>query len=353
MAVFQHDVESARAAGLHYVTDAEPGIVREAHGPGFRYRDPHGRRIDQATRQRIKALVIPPAWTHVWIAVDPLAHIQVTGRDVRGRKQYRYHPKWVEVRDAAKYDRMRAFARALPSIRRRVTSDLRARPLSKPWVIATVMRILECTDIRVGNVEYQRTNGSYGLTTLLNRHVQVQGRTITLKFRAKSGIEQEFTVEDAALARRVIACKKLPGRRLFQYRDADGQPRAISANDINSYLHKAAGTNFSAKDFRTWAGTLEAARALEAAELREPASATARKRELVRALDEVAAKLGNTRAVCRKCYVHPAILEHYFAGRTLAAVRDAIDTETAGLDADERALLALLEIGSRARRRAS
>jgi DNA topoisomerase-1 len=296
--------------------------------------------------------VIPPAWTDVWIAADPRAHLQATGRDARGRKQYRYHPRWSEVRDAAKYDRLRDFARALPAVRRRVAADLRTRPLSRPWVLATVIRLLECTDIRVGNAEYRRTNGSFGLATLLKRHVDVGRRSFTLSFRAKSGVEQELIVDDAVLVRHVRACMRLAGPILFQYVDDEGGRHAIAAADINEYLHAAAGSEFSAKDFRTWAGTLEAARALDAAERRGPTSMTARKRELVRALDDVAAKLGNTRAVCRKCYVHPAILEQYFEGRTLSAVR-AQEAARSGLDRDERALMALLEAAARPRRRAS
>jgi DNA topoisomerase-1 len=352
MSVHEQDVVSARAAGLHYVTDGVPGLRREARGPGFRYVDAQGRRVNDATRRRILALVIPPAWTGVWIAADPLAHLQVTGHDARGRKQYRYHPEWSAARDAAKYDRLRAFARALPAIRRHVAADLRSRPLSRPWVVATVMQLLESTVIRVGNAEYSRTNGSYGLTTLQNRHVHVDGSAITLKFRAKSGVEQEFTLVDATLAKRLAACKALPGRRLFQYLDERGRRHAISAADVNAYVHEAAGSQFSAKDFRTWAGTLEAARALDAAERRQPVTITARKRELLQALDEVAAKLGNTRAVCRKCYVHPAILEQYFEGRTLSDAH-VHPTTAAGLSPDERALVLMLQEFSRTKKRAS
>jgi DNA topoisomerase-1 len=341
-ALHAQDAAAARAAGLRYATDAEPGLARVTAGTSVVYRDAHGRRVDEATERRIKALAIPPAWTHVWIARDARAHVQATGRDARGRKQYRYHARWSAVRSEAKYDRLRAFARALPAVRRRVAADLHARPLSQPWVLATVMRLLECSVIRIGHEEYRRANGSYGLTTLLNRHADVQGRVLTLHFRAKSGVDQVIRVSDVSLARRVGQCKRLPGRALFQFVDADGHRHPITAGDINQYLHDATGAPFTAKDFRTWAGTLEAARALDAAERREPESARARKRELDRALDEVAAKLGNTRAVCRKCYVHPAILEHYFEGRTLSSSRIR-PSAVAGLDADERALLGLLE----------
>jgi DNA topoisomerase-1 len=352
MAAPQHDVATAHAAGLRYVTDAEPGLTRERHGPGFRYRDAHGRPVDAAARRRIAALAIPPAWRDVWIARDARAHLQATGRDARGRKQYRYHPAWSAARDAAKYDRLRAFARALPAIRERVSNDLRARPLSRAWVLATVVRLLEGTVIRVGNTEYRKANGSYGLTTLLHRHARVRGPVVTLKFRAKSGIAQDVTVEDARLAARVRTCLTLPGRALFQYVDADGARHDVVAADINDYLHAAAGSAFSAKDFRTWAGTLEAARALDAADRRGAGSMAARKHELLRALDDVAARLGNTRAVCRKCYVHPAILDAYFEGRTISSTRSR-GPRVAGLDADERALLALLQELAQPRRQAS
>jgi DNA topoisomerase-1 len=351
MAAPLHDVATAHAAGLRYVAGAEPGLTRERRGPGFRYRDADGRPVDATTRRRIAALAIPPAWRDVWIARDARAHLQATGRDARGRKQYRYHPDWSAARDAAKYDRLRAFARALPAIRARMANDLRARPLSRAWVLATVVRLLDGTVIRIGNTEYRRTNGSYGLTTLLNRHAHVKGSVLTLKFRAKSGIAQEVTVVDAVLARRVRACQALPGHALFQYVDDDGHRHGVVATDINDYLHAAAGAAFSAKDFRTWAGTLEAARALDVAD-RRAASVTARKRELGRALDEVAARLGNTRAVCRKSYVHPAILDAYFEGRTISTVRSH-GVRVAGLDPDERALLALLQDLAAPKRKAS
>lgn len=345
------EVASARAAGLRYARDTEPGIVRKKSGLGFVYRDGQGQPASPKTRLRIRALVIPPAWTDVWIATDARAHLQATGRDARGRKQYRYHPRWSAVRDMAKYDHLRDVARALPSIRRRVARDLRARPLSRAWVLATVARLLERSVIRIGNEEYRRANGSYGLTTLRNRHVEVQGRTLKLKFRAKSGVQQVLEIVDGLLARRVRRCQELPGSALFQYLDERGRRRALSANDVNGYLREAAGGEFTAKDFRTWMGTLEMSRALDAAMARRPASAAASKRELIRALDGVAARLGNTRAVCRKCYVHPAILDHYFNGRTLS---------TPGLQArgpasllpDERALLALLELPTRIARSA-
>jgi DNA topoisomerase-1 len=336
------EAASARAAGLRYASDRESGLARKKSGPGFLYRDAQGRAVDRKTSERIRALVIPPAWTDVWIAADARAHLQATGRDARNRKQYRYHPRWSAVRDTSKYDRISEFGRVLPAIRRRVSADLRARRLSRPWVLATVARLLEHSVIRIGNPEYRRANGSYGLTTLLNRHVDVRASTLTLKFRAKSGVEQVVEVTDAVLARRVRHCLSLPGRSLFQYLDDRGRPRPIGSADVNAYLRQAAGAEFTAKDFRTWAGTLEASRALDAAMSRHPASGAARKRELIRALDDVAGKLGNTRAVCRKSYVHPAILKHYFEGRTLSTA-GLRARGPAGLSPDERALVALLE----------
>ena len=336
------EAASARAAGLRYVSGGEPGIARKKSGLGFFYRDSQGRSVNDATRARIRALVIPPAWTDVWIAAEARAHLQATGRDARGRKQYRYHARWSAVRDAAKYDRIGDFGRALPSIRRRIAADLRARPLSRAWVLATVARLLESSAIRIGNCEYRRANGSYGLTTLLNRHVEVEGSKVTLSFRAKSGVEQVVELADAVLARRVCRCQALAGRALFQYVDERGRIRPIRSDDVNAYLREAAGADVTAKEFRTWAGTLEAARGLDAALEGTPESAAARKRAVIRALDDVAAKLGNTRAVCRKSYVHPAILKHFFERRTLSAA--GLRTRgPAGLSSDERALVALLE----------
>jgi DNA topoisomerase-1 len=335
---------SARAAGLRHVTDAEPGIGRTRVGKGFLYRDAQGRRVDAATRRRIESLVIPPAWTHVWIASDANAHLQATGRDARGRKQYRYHARWAATRSAAKYDHLRAFARALPVIRRRVAADLRARPLSRRWVLATVTSLLERTVLRVGNEEYRRANGSYGLTTLRHRHASIHNGTLTLTFRAKSGVHQLVTVDDPDIVRRVEVCLSIDGGPVFQYVDEDAARHRVDASELNRYIRDAAGAAFTAKDFRTWAGTREAARALDAARGRSADTITARRREVVRALDDVAARLGNTRAVCRKCYVHPFIFEHYLEGRTLSTAPSP-RTPVPGLAADERALLALLETG--------
>ena len=343
--------ESARRAGLRYTTDETPGITRRAVGDRFVYHRPDGRRVrDAATLDRIRALAIPPAWTKVWIAPADTAHLQATGRDARGRKQYRYHAKWTEVRDEAKYGRLVDFAHVLPAIRRRVEADLRRPPLSRERVLATVVRLLERTNIRIGNDEYMRTNGSHGLTTLQNRHVQVTGPRLRFRFRAKSGIVQQVDLEDARLARSVKKLQELPGQMLFQYVDADGALQRVDSEDVNGYLRQASGEDFTAKDFRTWAATVEAACALDAADVVE--STAARKRTVATAIAHVARQLGNTRAVCRKCYVHPEVLASFMRGQTLAAVRHlALGRRARGMTADEAAVVSLLQRRVRAGRR--
>ena len=342
IAKIQSAPADAREAGLRYARDTEPGVSRRLRGSGFVYRDANGRPVDRATRARITSLVIPPAWTDVWIAADARAHLQATGRDARGRKQHRYHARWSAVRDAAKYDHVRAFGRALPLIRRKVTADLQKRPLSRQWLLATVIRLLETSVIRIGNDEYRRANGSYGLTTLLEKHAKIRGTTLTLTFRAKSGVEQVIEIRDALIVRRVRRCQELPGQTLFQYLDESGAVRPIGSSDVNAYLHDVAGNGFTAKDFRTWVGTLEAARALDSEAARAAESVTARQREIVRAIDEVSHRLGNTRAVCRKCYVHPLVLERYLDGQTISTVAGG-GRGPAELTVDERSLLAVLD----------
>jgi DNA topoisomerase-1 len=308
---------SARAVGLRYVLDGATGLSRRRHGRGFTYTRADGSRVtDRATLDRIRSLVIPPAWTDVWIAPVANAHLQAVGRDARGRKQYRYHPLWRTVRDEIKYERMTSFATAIPALRRRVRADLRRLPLSRAHVLATVIRLLDLTLIRVGNDEYARANRSYGLTTLRNRHVAVRGSRVRFRFRAKSGVSQTIAVRDAALARVVRQCKMLPGSLLFQYVDAEGRPQAIDSADVNAYLRRATGLTCSAKDFRTWAGTVLAAVNLAAAS-QTGASIRSRKRAIVRAVDLVAERLGNTRAVCRSCYIHPGVLEAFLDGETI------------------------------------
>jgi len=305
---------SATAAGLRYVSDATPGIAREGRGGSFRYRLPGGGALrDKEVLARIKALAIPPAWEKVWICPRNDGHLQATGRDARGRKQYRYHARWREVRDETKYGRLRAFARALPRIRRRVRSDLALPGLPREKVLATIVRLLETTRMRVGNEEYARDNDSFGLTTLRTRQVRVEGSTMEFKFRGKSGVWHEFALSDRTLARIVRRMRDLPGYELFQYVDEKGETRSIDAADVNAYLKDIAGDDFTSKDFRTWAGTVLAAEAFRKLGDRRT------KNDLAQAIEQVARQLGNTKAVCRKCYIHPAVIDAHADG-TLARV---------------------------------
>jgi DNA topoisomerase-1 len=301
--------------------------------------DAKGRPVtDTPTLARIKSLVIPPAWTDVWISPHPKAHLQATGRDARGRKQYRYHARWKEFSHQTKYSRMVPFARALPKIRRQVSHDLRDPALCKTQVLAAVVQLLEKTLIRVGNEEYARTNGSFGLTTLRDRHVQIDGGAIRFEFKGKSGVRQSVRLTDAKLAKIVKRCQDLPGQDLFQYVDERGRRRLITSADVNDYLRQAAGESFSAKDFRTWAGTLIAARVLS----QMPGSGTRQiKSSLVGAVKTVSQHLGNTPAVCRACYIHPAVLEAYADGTLVT--RLARRRVIRGLSTDEAAVLALLQ----------
>jgi DNA topoisomerase-1 len=331
--------ESAAAAGLRYVTDAAPGIRRMRSGRGFRYVGPDGAPVrDRATLQRIRSLAIPPAYTEVWICPDARGHIQATGRDARGRKQYRYHPEWRSVRDETKFGRMLAFSECLPAIRQRVARDMARPGLPREKVLATVVRLLECTRIRVGNDEYARANRSFGLTTLRDQHVEIDGATLSFQFRGKSGKTHSVDVNDRRLARIVAQCQAIPGAELFQYLDADGTRQTIGSGDVNAYIREISGQDFTAKDFRTWAGTMLAAEALAALEPGE--SETARKAAIVQAVDGVAAQLNNTRAVCRKYYVHPAVFDRFLAG-TLAADLDGV-ARREGLEPLEAAVVSLL-----------
>ncbi len=318
MAAVLHDPETV--PGLRYISDAGPGIRRVQRGRGFVYVRPDGRRVrDAPTIRRIASLVIPPAWTDVWIAPHPQGHVQATGRDARGRKQHRYHPRWVAVRDAAKYSRTIAFGEALPALRRRVRHDLAAAGLPREKVLALVVRLLERTLIRVGNDEYVAQNGSFGLTTIRDRHAQVRRASIRFRFRGKSGKMHDVSIGDRRLARLVKQCQELPGSQLFQYRDERGRVRDVGSADVNAYLRDAMGEAFTAKDVRTWAGTVLAAAAFR--ELATAASPPAADVALVRAIDAVAAVLGNTRAVCRKCYVHPEVLAAYQDGSLARALQ--------------------------------
>jgi DNA topoisomerase-1 len=335
---------SARAAGLRYVTDEQAGITRRRRGRGFQYLAPDGRTIaDRAERARIDSLAIPPAWTDVWICASPKGHIQATGRDARGRKQYRYHPRWREVRDETKYHRLAAFARALPRIRRQVDRDLRRRALSRERVVATVVRLLDETTIRVGNDEYARENRSFGLTTLRDRHVDVRGDRLRFRFRGKSGRVHEVEVEDPRVARVVRRCEDLPGQDLFQYVNEDGEPVDVTSDDVNDYIRAAAGDEFTAKDFRTWTGTVLAAWTLD--ELGGTDGAP--KKQLVSAIESVAQELGNTPAVCRACYVHPDVIDAHLDGTLTADLgrraRQALTQERPRLSPQEAAVLAFLE----------
>jgi DNA topoisomerase-1 len=353
--------EEARNADLRYSTDAKPGIRRRTQEKSFAYLRADGRRLkDAATLSRIKRLAIPPAWTDVWISPHENGHIQATGRDARGRKQYRYHPDWRQQRDENKFGRMTAFARALPRIRRRVKRDLARRGMPREKVLATVVRLLEATLIRVGNDEYARENDSYGLTTMRNHHARVAGAHIHFTFRGKSARRHEISVRDPQLARIVRRCQDIPGQELFGYEDEDGHPRDVGSQDVNEYLRSISGEDFTAKDFRTWAGTLLAAIALR--EFEAVTHQAQAKKNIVAAIEAVAQMLGNTPAVCRKCYVHPEILDSYLAGDTIATIRQRaagrIGRSLAHLKPEEAAVLVLIQgrlgrnSGSRASKRA-
>ena len=338
--------ESAQAAGLRYVTDAKPGIRRIRCGKGFRYTAPGGATIhDEDTLRRIRSLVIPPAWTGVWICTIPNGHLQATGRDARGRKQSRYHPRWREVRDETKYERMVQFAQALPVIRERVKKDLALPGLPREKVLATIVSLMEQTHIRVGNQEYAKENGSYGLTTLRTKHVEVNGSQVTFSFQGKSKVHHTVSLQDRRLARIIKQCEDLPGYELFQYIDEEGERRAIDSSDVNEYLREITGQHFTAKDFRTWAGSVLACDLLRGMGSFENQSQA--KKNVVAAIKSVAAKLGNTPSICRKCYVHPAVLEAYLGGISVeeakAELEEEIGEQSNALRKEERVLLRLLE----------
>ena len=341
---------SARAAGLRYVCDHSAiGIRRLGKPRRFRYVDASGRRItNKQVLQRIYSLAIPPAWTGVWICSDPDGHLQATGRDARGRKQYRYHPRWRVVRDDVKYGRLVSFAAALPKIRARTQADLAKSGLPREKVLATVVQLLERTLIRVGNEEYARQNGSVGLTTMRDAHAKVNGATVRFEFRGKSGIRHAVDLNDRRLAAIVKACRDLPGYELFQYVDDDGTRQAIDSSDVNAYLREICSDDFTAKDFRTWSGTVLAARAL--AGVAGFASQREAKRKVVKAIELVARSLGNTKTVCRKSYVHPAVIDAYMEGATIRVGKPrALRAVPAALSAEERAVVAL--VSARLRRK--
>jgi DNA topoisomerase-1 len=359
-------IASARAAGLRHVDDTRPGIRRHATGkklkrgkrfvPRFVYRDAQGHAIDdRSTIDRIHKLAIPPAWTAVWICPDPNGHIQATGRDARGRKQYRYHPRWREERDGTKYARMIALGQALPHLRRQIAADLRPPGVPRRKVLATVVRLLETTFMRVGNEEYARSNKSFGLTTLKDRHVDFGPAEVRFHFRGKSGVMHDVAVHDRAVARVVRRCRDLPGQELFQYVDQDGNRGSIDSADVNEYIREATGEDFTAKDFRTWAGTVLAAEAL--AEIDAAAELLPRRRhadgppkpsprKVARAIEHVAERLGNTPSVCKKCYVHPDVIASYLDGTLTGALTrrgEAPATKSVGaLRPEEAVVLNLL-----------
>ena len=335
--------DAAISAGLVYVSDSEPGITRRRAGKGFSYRDPDGKAVkDRETLDRIRSLAIPPAYTDVWICADPNGHIQATGRDARGRKQYRYHPRFREARDSTKYERMLDFAAALPALRARVDEDMSRRGMPREKVLATVVHLLETTMIRVGNADYAKQNKSHGLTTLIDRHVKVDGAQIRFRFKGKSGKEWDLGIRDRRVARIVKASQDLPGQHLFQYLDDEGERRSVTSGDVNAYLREISGTDITAKDFRTWTGTVLAALAL--AEYEKADSQAAAKRNVREAIEQVSARLGNTPTICRKCYVHPQVIDSYLSDELALEIGEEIaeELDKPALRPEERQVLEFL-----------
>jgi DNA topoisomerase-1 len=348
--VSEASISDAEAAGLRFATDAEPGITRRRAGKGFHYLTTAGRPLkDQRTLKRIAKLAIPPAWTDVWICPLADGHIQATGRDARNRKQYRYHAAWSRTRDEVKYERLARFAKSLPRIRSAVRRHMRVRGLGRTKVLATVVHLLEVTLVRVGNKEYARENGSYGLTTLQDRHVDCGPSALRFRFRGKTGKEWRLKVSDRRVARIVRSCQELPGQHLFQYEDDEGVVRQISSADVNAYLREVAGWDVTAKDFRTWAATV--LMALELAHLCRCDAGKPTKRNVRSAIEAVASRLGNTPTICRKCYIHPEVLNSYLDGYFAAAFKirggGRASASSAALRPEEKATLALL--GNRSR----
>jgi len=339
--------EMAAEAGLRYVNDTQPGYTRKQNGQCSTYVDGDGKLIrDEQHLLRISRLAIPPAWTNVCICPSPNGHLQATGRDARGRKQYRYHSRWREIRDATKYDRMIAFGRALPKLRKRVRHDLKIKGLPREKVLATVVGLLEKTLIRIGNDEYVRANRSYGLTTMRDHHAKISGSTATFTFNGKSHQRHEISVDDPVLAKIVKRCRELPGYELFQYVDEQGQPQKIDSTDVNQYLRETTGQEFSAKDFRTWVGTVLTLVALN--ELKTFNSRTQAKRNISTAIEAVARMLGNTSTICRKCYVHPAIVDAYLDGSLFQTFKQVRRTSSyPQLRREEAAVMALLRRANR------
>jgi len=339
-------IDAAEEAGLRYVSDDRPGYTRKAKGDDFDWLDADGEPIrDEQRLLRIKRLAIPPAWTEVWVSPLANGHIQATGRDARGRKQYVYHDRWREVRDENKYDRIISFGKTLPKIRRRIARDLKLAGLPRNKVLATVVQLLERTFIRIGNEEYARENKSFGLTTMKDRHVEVKGAKLRFRFRGKSGREHEVDVTDGRIANIISKLQDLPGQDLFQYVDHEGKVRDITSQDVNEYLREITGEDFSAKDFRTWAGTVLTAIALNAQEEFETPKQA--KSNINTAIKAVAKILGNTPAICRKCYVHPAVLENYLDQKSIDGLKqtteDALEKEDVDPRSSEAAILKFLK----------
>ncbi|MBB1491172.1 DNA topoisomerase IB [Paracoccus sp. MC1854] len=336
--------DAAESAGLVYVSDSEPGIRRRRAGKGFSYPGPDGKTVkDKDTLARIRALAIPPAYTDVWICPDSNGHVQATGRDVRGRKQYRYHPRFREARNSTKYERMLDFAAALPSLRARVDEDMSRRGMPREKMLATVVHLLETTMIRVGNADYAKQNKSHGLTTLNDRHVKIEGSQVRFRFKGKSGKEWNLGIRDRRVARIVKASQDLPGQHLFQYLDEDGERRSVTSGDVNAYLREISGTDITAKDFRTWTGTVLAALAL--AEYEKADSAAAAKRNVREAIEQVSARLGNTPTICRKCYVHPQVIDSYLSDDLALEITEEIaeELDEPALRPEERQVLEFLQ----------
>jgi DNA topoisomerase I len=344
-ATLSDPVAAAKAAKLRYVSDKQPGITRERTDDGFVYRNPDGSTVtDEKTLARIRSLAIPPAYQDVWICRLCYGHLQAVGRDARGRKQYRYHPRWRVVRDESKYGRMLVFGRVLPQIRARVQEDLGKPGLPREKVLAAIVRLLETTLARVGNEEYAQSNKSFGLTTLRNRHVKVAGSRLTFDFRGKHGVLHHIDLKDRRLAGIVKRCRDIPGQELFQYMDEDGEPRGVESDDVNAYLREISGEEITAKDFRTWAATNLAALALGSLEAFD--NKTKAKKNVVEAVVAVSKMLGNTPAICRKCYIHPAIFDGYLDGSLIEGLKvradEALARPEVGLTAEEIAVTAFL-----------
>lgn len=338
--------EAAQEAGLNYVSDEDRGLTRERHGDGFRYLKPNGDAVtNEATLDRLRRLAIPPAWTDVWICAKSNGHLQATGRDARGRKQYKYHPQFREVRESTKYEHMMEFARALPAIRTKIAEHMGLRGLPREKVLATVVHLLESTLIRIGNDDYARDNKSYGLTTLRNPHVSVEGAQLRFRFKGKSGKTWQLQVKDRRVAKIVKACQDLPGQKLFEYQGENGEAREVTSADVNAYLKEITGSEITAKDFRTWAGTVLAALALQEFEAFD--SQASAKKNLRAAIESVASRLGNTPTICRKCYIHPEILSAFTEGALMLEIKHKAESELrenlASLKPEEAAVLALLE----------